>query len=106
MEAKKETGDHLRKDNGKVRWSLLPWKSIYEVLLVFEFGANKYSPNGWREGMDWDRVYNSLQRHLYKWWVLKEKYDEETGIHHLAHVIVNALFLLTYEKEKLGKDLR
>ncbi len=55
--------------------------------------------------MAWSRCYNSLCRHLYVWWA-GERYDEETGLPHLAHVAWNALALLTYELRGIGQDDR
>lgn len=44
-------------DQGKLRWSLLPWKAAEEVVKVLEFGAQKYAPDNWR------KVPNASQRY-------------------------------------------
>lgn len=33
----------VKKDEGKLRWSLLPWDAVEEVVKVLMFGANKYT---------------------------------------------------------------
>lgn len=53
--------------------------------------------------MDWSRVLGSTERHLGEW-LEGERYDEETGCHHLAQVAWNVLVLMTYELLGLGKD--
>jgi len=95
----------VRRDAGKLRWSLFHWTAAKVVLEVTEFGAGKYTPRNWEKGMDWSRVFDSLHRHLEKWWA-GETYDQETGLPHLAHAAWNALSLLTYEIRGIGTDDR
>lgn len=94
----------VRYDVGKARWDLVPHE-IEEVVDVFTIGAKKYSDRNWELGMDWGRVFGSLMRHSWKFW-RGEDIDEETGCHHMAHVMWNALALLTYSRRKIGKDDR
>ncbi|HKE56465.1 MAG TPA: dATP/dGTP diphosphohydrolase domain-containing protein [Pyrinomonadaceae bacterium] len=48
----------VKKDLGKLRWSLLPWDALEEVVKVLMFGASKYADRNWEKGMDWDRVFD------------------------------------------------
>lgn len=85
-------------DTGKAPWHLLPWGAVEEVVKVLEFGAKKYAPDGWRHVPNGEsRYFSALIRHLVAWregeWL-----DPESGLPHLAHVVCNALFLLTLAK--------
>lgn len=86
----------LRYNKGKLRWSLLQWKALVEVLKVTEMGAEKYSPRNWEKGLSYSETYDSAQRHLVKWY-LKEDNDEESKLSHLAHAAWNCLTLLEFE---------
>lgn len=88
-------GGVARKDDGKVRMHLVPVTPIQELARVLEFGARKYSPNGWRAGMAWNRVMDSCERHIGAW-KQGEDTDPETGLPHLAHALCNLAFLLEY----------
>lgn len=78
----------------KPEWGLLPWDSLPEVVKVMEYGARKYSREGWRAIPNAEQEYaNACQRHLARYWQ-GEPLDLETGIHHLAHVAADALIAL------------
>lgn len=104
-------GGGLRANAGKLRWSLLPMDAIEYLIRVFEHGAKKYAPRNWERGQAWSTPYDSLQRHLKAWW-LGEDYDTGTpeepgsGLYHLAHVVWNALALLTFQLRGIGEDDR
>ena len=83
-------------DEGKTRLELLPPKALDEIGKVLTFGAQKYEARNWEKGIKYGRVYGALLRHLFKFW-RGIKYDEETGIHHLAHAGCCLLFLLHYD---------
>lgn len=85
----------IKKDKDKLLWELLPWSALKEVVKVLTFGAKKYAPRNWEEGLQYTRVYAALHRHLNSWW-LRENKDPETGLSHLSHVACCALFLLAY----------
>lgn len=94
-------GGGLRYNKGKLRWSLLPWDALKVLVQVYEKGAEKYAPRNWERGMSYTSVYDCLQRHLFAWWS-GESRDAESGLPHLAHVVWNALALLTYEVRGIG----
>lgn len=102
IEGKDQT---LKKDAGKVPMELLPTIPLVEIAKVLGFGAKKYAPDGWRQGMDWRRVYGAVLRHMASW-EQGEDLDPETGLPHLAHAGCEILFLLEYVKRGLGKDDR
>lgn len=81
-------------DTGKARWSLLPKGVVNLVVLVLEFGAKKYYEESWKlveNGRQ--RYYDAAMRHMEQWWG-GERYDKETGLHHLAHATCNLFFLM------------
>lgn len=82
-------------DEGKLRWDLLPFTELEDVVQVLEFGAKKYSAHNWRKGMPVHKVFNSTLRHLFAWW-RGEDIDPESGLPHLAHAICNILFIKNY----------
>ena len=107
MENDSYTADNggLRHDEGKPEFHLLPSDALRELGRVYTFGAKKYAPYNWERGMLWSRCFNSLLRHLYAYWD-GQKYDEETGLHHMAHVAWNAIALLVYSLRGIGIDDR
>ncbi|WP_445494442.1 dATP/dGTP diphosphohydrolase domain-containing protein [Photorhabdus sp. SF281] len=83
-----------KNDAGKYRFSLLPLQPIIETLRVLEFGANKYSPNGWKYVPDGiTRYFDALMRHLFAY-RSGEKFDPESNLSHLAHAACCILFLM------------
>lgn len=91
----------VRKDAEKIRWELLPWDAVEEVVKVLQFGATKYSDHNWKAGggFNWSRVFNSTVRHLTSWFRGEDR-DPESGLSHLAHCCCNILFLLHYALNK------
>ena len=92
-------------DVEKPQWNLLPGE-IEQVVELLTIGAQKYSPENWRQGFKWSRVFNALLRHLWKFWWHRESYDDETGKHHLAAVALMALWLIHYDQNLIGDDDR
>jgi hypothetical protein len=74
----------MKNDEGKQRWDLLPWESISELVAVLTFGARKYAPNNWRRVHDAQARYTAaLFRHVTSW-LMGERNDPESGLHHLG----------------------
>jgi len=89
----------------KLRYDLLPPTAISEIVAIYTYGAQKYDPNNWWKGMPWSDVIAPLERHIAKW-KRGEIFDEESGLHHLAHVAWNAIALYEYQRCGLGTDDR
>ena len=86
-------------DGGKLRYDLLPWKQVEEIVKVMSFGAKKYAPDNWKLVKDSrSRYFAAACRHLFAWWT-GEKNDPESGLNHLAHVGCCVLFLLHFDSE-------
>lgn len=95
-----------RKDDaGKAPWHLAPWDAFRAIVHVLRFGAEKYAPRNWENGMAWSRPFAALQRHLAAWWE-GEKVDPETGMSHLWHAGCCIVFLIAYELRGVGTDDR
>lgn len=92
------TGAIRSSDSEKARWDLLQFRALNEVARVHTFGAAKYGSDNWRLGVPYRRLVGSLLRHLYAW-LLDERCDAESGLHHLAHAAWNLLALLEFDLE-------
>jgi hypothetical protein len=81
-------------DNGKPRWSLLPWREVQQIVDVLTFGAEKYDVDNWKHVDNYvDRYSSALMRHLTAWFQ-GERRDRESGFSHLAHAGCCLLFLM------------
>lgn len=70
--------------------------ALKEVVKVGTFGANKYTPNGWKEVQNGkERYYEAALRHLMEDLASPESVDEQTNISHLAHAAWNLLAIIT-----------
>lgn len=90
-------------DYNKLRWSLLPFQALKEIVKVLEFGAQKYEVDNWKRvegarGFD-GRYANALLRHVIAY-CSGEEIDPESGFSHLAHAGCNCLFLLWFDIQK------
>lgn len=74
--------------------------ALVEVSKALRMGELKYGRENWKkvEHLE-DRYLAALLRHLVAI-QMGEKQDKESGLSHLAHVAVNAMFLLDYEASK------
>ena len=89
-------------DTGKDRWDLLPLLAAREVVRVLGHGAAKYGEHNWMlVDRHEDRYFAACLRHLVAW-RRGERFDGESGLHHLSHAGCCILFLLTKELESLG----
>lgn len=91
----KEQGNKF--DNEKIRPDLIPGSAIEALGEVLKIGANKYNDRNWEKGIEWDRIFGALERHLN---AIKrgEDYDKEDGLLHISHLLTNAVFLNEYYK--------
>ena len=100
----REVNDQSNKaDNGKVKPRLLlddMALAIKHVAAVLTYGAEKYEERGWKK-VDKERYEDAQYRHHLEL-AIGESHDEESGLHHLAHIACNSMFLLQMELERLG----
>ena len=82
----------LRHNTGKLKWSLVDYKSLEPLVKVLEFGMEKYSADNWKRGLMTREVIESLLRHTYAL-LENEDNDSESGLPHVGHILANAMFL-------------
>lgn len=97
--------DASKDDDGKPRWTLMPWDALREVVRVLMYGAERYGRNNWVKGMDHTRLTDAAIRHIISW-QQGEDCDRESGLHHLAHAACGLLFVVAYSLRGIGKDDR
>jgi len=84
----------VKHDTGKLRYDLLPFGAIDQIVEVLNFGAEKYAPNNWQSLPDFQaRYFAAALRHLSKY-QQGEQVDAESGLSHLAHAACCLTFLL------------
>jgi len=86
-------------DQDKLRYDLLPWAALDEVMRVLGHGAKKYGDENWRlvKRLE-DRYPAAALRHLSAY-LQGEECDKESGFNHLAHAICSLMFVLQMDKE-------
>ncbi len=89
--------DGMKLDSSKPMYNLLPAKAIDEMAKVMTFGAMKYAPNNWQlveDGLE--RYRAALLRHSFAMQA-GEVLDSESGLHHAAHAMCCAAFIIELE---------
>lgn len=105
MSSKEKKADNggLRFDTGKNQLELIPPEWVWALGDVLTRGAAKYAPRNWERGMAWSKMIGCSLRHIYKF-AMGERYDPETGCHHLAMGAWNLLSLMTYDLRGIGEN--
>ena len=85
-------------DQQKIRVDLYPPSAILATSRGLTYGEKKYAAWNWAKGIHYMRVYGALLRHLFAW-VMGEKVDPESGLHHLDHAGCCLAFLQHYESD-------
>lgn len=83
---------------GKNRLDLIDAWATERLGEVLTHGATKYDLQNWRKGLSFTETIGSLKRHLGAFEKGSEDYDSESGLHHMAHAMANAMFLMYYTK--------
>ena len=81
-------------------------RALFEVMRVSDFGANKYERSSWRDVPNRDQRYrDAYMRHFFQLWN-GQRFDEETGLDHRAHIVWGLLASMQVDfeadKEKEG----
>ena len=92
-------------DQGKIPYELIPPAALEEVAKVLAMGRDKYTAWNWSNGIAYTRLIGAILRHTFAYLGGQSK-DEESGLSHIAHVAVNCLFILHFEKYKPELDDR
>lgn len=88
-------------DDGKLRFDLLEWRALSEVVAIFTYGCIKYEAHGWKYVPDGEERYDAALMRHYAARKAGEIYDQESGLPHTGHMAWNALALLSFEIPKL-----
>ena len=84
-------------DEGKLRWDLVPWRELEDVVGVLTYGEDKYGAHNWKTvASAQDRYFAAALRHLSDW-RRGEKLDPESDLPHLAHAACSLLFLAWFD---------
>lgn len=95
----------MKDDSGKNRVALVLGgfaSALLALSKVGTFGANKYTPNGWKTVANGEERYeDAMLRH---WLAHKsgEEKDPESHLSHLSHFAWNALAILTLKEQSNG----
>lgn len=73
----------------------VPARQLPGVAAVLGFGAAKYAPRGWEQGIPFSRVFAAAARHAAAW-AAGEHIDPESGLAHESHFWCNIVFLLAF----------
>ena len=92
-------------DSQKVRMDLLCPFAMEELAKVLTFGAKKYDSWNWTKGIKTCRLIAALLRHVFAY-AKGEDVDPETGLHHMAHAMCCAMFVVGMPHYATGQDDR
>lgn len=83
-----------KKDNNKPPIQLIEPDFIFGIADVLGFGCKKYSKNNWKKPIhdEQDRIFGSIQRHLWSW-KKGNVLDDESKRNHLLHAATDIMFL-------------
>lgn len=95
------------KGSKKVQFSQIPSEFLWQLAEHYggntpEFGG-KYERDNWLKGYRWSLSEDALMRHFHLW-KGGQRYDEETGRHHLICCAWHIVALFIYDLRKLGTD--
>jgi len=105
------TKQGVKWDRGKLQWGLVPLVAIREVVRVMTWACTRtapkpYPPNSWQNVESW-RYVDALYRHLDAYLdPAQSDFDEESGIHTLAHAACDCLFILHQELTGTARKYR
>lgn len=91
----------IHDDGGKPLFTCLDAHAMLEVGKVAEYGSRKYSLDNWVKLPDGKRRYlDSAMRHLWSS-LAGQRFDDESGIDHLAHATWNCLAALAFSLKEV-----
>lgn len=82
-------------DGDKPRMDLLDTAALQGLADVLTFGAEKYAPHNWRNGINYSRLIAASLRHLTAV-NSGEDIDPESGLLHIDHLACCVMFLSNY----------
>lgn len=97
----------IKNDGDKPRLGLVPPRAVIEIGKAMTYGSKKYDDYNYKKGagLDWNRYYDALLRHLAAW-LEGEEYDPESGLRHTSHAGACMSMLIDAVESGIGKDTR
>ncbi len=92
-----------RHNQWKLQWHLVPFEDLESMVRVFEYWANKYSPNNWKKGFPKEQLLDCAMRHLTELYNWKEYDVGESEQSHAAHVMTNMIMYLYHTRNDTFK---
>lgn len=89
------------KGSKPARFSLIPREFLWALAEHYGRGAKKYEDRNWERGYRWYLSLDACERHLNQF-LLGERYDEETGSHHLVAAAWHLIALYVFDSRGLG----
>lgn len=80
-------------DDGKPDLSLIPYVAEVAMAKAFMYGSKKYGRYNYCKGHELGQLIASAKRHISKFYA-GEEVDNESGVHHLGHAMVNLAMIL------------
>lgn len=91
-------------DAGKPDLSLVDKTLVNAAARALMFGAKKYGRDNYKQGIELNRIYASLLRHLFARMGGEFK-DPESGLDHIDHIAANVQFLAYFTSIEKTDDL-
>jgi len=88
----------IKYDTDKIQYDLIDPHALEDMAKVLTLGAIKYDRYNWKN-VEEHRYVSATMRH-FEAYRKGELCDPESGLSHLAHAMVNLMFLYCLEKEK------
>lgn len=75
-----------------------PRETLERIMIIFKRGEARYGRDNWRTPpyLSKEEITDSLLRHLFKCINNPYAIDDDSGLHHSIHVLINAVFLDAY----------
>lgn len=96
-------GGGLRFNTEKNLLELVPPEWVWGLGDVTTQGSKKYAVRNWERGMRWTIMVGCALRHIFKFCV-GERYDPETGCHHMFMAAWNCCALASYDLREIGEN--
>lgn len=92
-------------DNGKPPLSLLAefQGPLGDIATIIKMGADKYGQDNWKQCKEPQRYKDAFMRHAMSY-CSGDTFDDESGVSHAAHCVVNLLFLEYLRKQNDGES--
>lgn len=85
----------IKFDEGKPKYTYMPWLALHEVAKVFTKGGIKYGKFNYSKEKDPLRYLDASMRHIQQYLTFADKNDiDEIGTHHLANATASVLMAL------------